>query len=93
MDNLNYLVEFNVIDELSKNYRDFYQKSLNISEEFDDFFNYHIIKIIIPKELKRTIKRKIGELGIKTETVFPDMDGFCKSLASNCEAQTSSFKY
>ncbi len=36
-----------------------------------------ILKIVIPQEKKREILRRLYELGITYETLFPDLDGVC----------------
>jgi hypothetical protein len=40
----------------------------------------HLIKFRIPAKKKSAIKRDLNDLGISYHTVFPDFDGFCKSI-------------
>ncbi|UFH34539.1 FRG domain-containing protein [Flavobacterium acetivorans] len=93
IDNLNSLFGININDELSKNIIDFNHEPLNMAEDFIKFFECSVIKIIIPKEVKRAVKLNIKGFGVKTEMIYPDIDGFCKSLVSNCEDHSSTFKF
>jgi hypothetical protein len=95
IDNLNSLFETNIYEELTKNEMDFRENPFDVknTEDFLNIFNAKVIKIIISKKLKRGFKTRLRPFGISTEMIYPDLDGFCKSLVSNCESQPSTFKY
>jgi hypothetical protein len=93
IDNLNSLFGINITDELSKKIIDFNHQPLNMANDFINFFECSVIKIIIPKKVKRAVKLNVKRFGVKTEMIYPDIDGFCKSLVSNCEDHSSTFKF
>jgi hypothetical protein len=48
------------------------------TKEFKDAFS--LTKFRIPANKKSAIKMDLNDLGITYHTVFPDFDGFCKSI-------------
>ncbi|MCB2220603.1 MAG: FRG domain-containing protein [Bacteroidetes bacterium] len=54
------------------------QKGYSITEIITD--SKFLMRYIIPKELKKTFRRNLNNLGITYRTLFPDLDGLAKSL-------------
>lgn len=93
IDNLNSRFNLDITDELSRNILDFNITPFNLESDFEKIWECSVIKIIVPKHLKRAIKRQVKILGLHTEMIYPDIDGFCKGLVANCEDHSSTFKF
>jgi hypothetical protein len=55
-----------------------FQLFTNPFQSFDNAFN--LIKLRIPANNKKDIKRQLYEMGVHAELLFPDIDGICKSI-------------
>jgi hypothetical protein len=96
IENLNNLINLDIYDGLSKNVIDFNKKPFDMSDEttYSKILLTQVLKIVVDKDFKRSIKTKLNNLmGLSSETIFPDIDGFCKGLTDNCENNSSTFKY
>lgn len=69
----------NINKDFSKNFKE-NAKEMSISELNAHHYNSFVIKIIIPARLKSFIRTELLRMNINHETLFPGIEGFCKSL-------------
>lgn len=69
----------NISKDFSKNFKE-NAKEMSISELNAHHYNSFVIKIIIPARLKSFIRTELLRMNINHETLFPGIEGFCKSL-------------
>jgi hypothetical protein len=76
-------IKISFMDNLNKGFsRDFenHAKTVTLSDLNELHYNVFVIKIIIPARLKSFIRTELLRMNINYETLFPGIEGFCKSL-------------
>lgn len=76
-------IKMSFMDNLNKGFsRDFEEnaKEVTLSDLNELHYLVFVIKIIIPAHLKSPIRTGLLKMNINHETLFPGIEGFCKSL-------------
>ncbi len=76
-------IKISFMDNLKKGFSSNFEKhakTLTISDLKDIHFNVFVTKIIVPVNLKSLIRTHLLRMNINHETLFPGIEGFCKSL-------------
>lgn len=76
-------IKVSFMDNLKEGFLEYFKenaKNLTIPELNEIHFCVSIIKIIIPAHLKSYIRTELLRMNINHETLFPGIEGFCKSL-------------
>ena len=55
-------------------------------------YERHIRKIIIPKKIRLDVLSHLQIMNIRTSTLFPDLEGFSKSIYSHFELESSDYE-
>jgi hypothetical protein len=76
-------IKISFMDNLKKDFLVYFEKdvkTLTIPELNELHYLVFVIKIIIPARLKSFIRTELIRMNINHETLFPGIEGFCKSL-------------
>ncbi len=76
-------IKISFMDNLKEGFsRDFEKdaQTVTLSGLSEQHFNVFVIKIIVPARLKSHIRSCLLKMNINHETLFPGIEGFCKSL-------------